>query len=272
MKNIYLLFTFLFLVGFLHAQVIYVKHDAGGYNDGTSWEDAYIDLNVALNNSAPNDSIWVAQGTYTPGSDPQATFTIEHDLILLGGFQGNEMLAEDRDPDLYATILSGDLDGNDVQDDFENYRTDNAWTVIRINNNVSAAMLMDGFTISHGHADGPLTFQSNTNGGGIYSLGSPVFRRCDFTQNYALEVGGGLMHNGSFNSAIVLDDCHFYNNRAGGFAAAQILNSWFDINDCSFNNSTYHPVGGDYGGAALYILDPLGGSMRNTEVSGNLGE
>ena len=40
----------LFFVTALTAQSnIYVKHDAAGSNNGTSWNDAYVSLQVALN-------------------------------------------------------------------------------------------------------------------------------------------------------------------------------------------------------------------------------
>ena len=48
---------------------IYVKHDAGGTNNGNSWTDAYTSLQSALDNGTKGDSIWVAAGTYIPSKD-----------------------------------------------------------------------------------------------------------------------------------------------------------------------------------------------------------
>jgi len=70
---------------------IFVKHDAAGDNNGTSWEDAFTDLNQALLVTTAGD-IWVASGTYLPNgttSDSSATFKISSNLNLFGGYYGN---------------------------------------------------------------------------------------------------------------------------------------------------------------------------------------
>ncbi|MHC5184421.1 MAG: hypothetical protein ACYSPI_09120, partial [Planctomycetota bacterium] len=58
------------------AEVIYVNDDAGGGNDGSSWDRAFIDLQDALNLAQSSDIIFVAAGTYWPsietgGSGPR---------------------------------------------------------------------------------------------------------------------------------------------------------------------------------------------------------
>ena len=44
--------------------IIYVDADATGLNDGSSWADAFNDLQDAIASSTSGDSIWVADGTY----------------------------------------------------------------------------------------------------------------------------------------------------------------------------------------------------------------
>ena len=46
----------------------YVKSNATGDNNGTSWDNAFTDLQSALSVSTYNDSIFVAAGTYKPGT------------------------------------------------------------------------------------------------------------------------------------------------------------------------------------------------------------
>ncbi len=89
-------------------------------NDGTSWADAYTELHDALENSNTGNKIWVAAGTYPPQAisgwpgDAKNTFYIYQDLALYGGFNGTETALTDRDPGINITILSGDLNGDDI--------------------------------------------------------------------------------------------------------------------------------------------------------------
>ncbi|MCK5175563.1 MAG: hypothetical protein KAR47_19365, partial [Planctomycetes bacterium] len=98
------------------ANIIYVKQDATG--NGTTWTNAYGNLQNALDTAISNDEIWVAAGTYKPDpnglADPrEATFQMINGVGIYGGFPAGGGNWEDRDPNTYETILSGDLLGND---------------------------------------------------------------------------------------------------------------------------------------------------------------
>ncbi|MBN2182498.1 MAG: hypothetical protein JW715_11350, partial [Sedimentisphaerales bacterium] len=109
------------------AKIIYVDDNATGNNDGTSWQNAYIYIRDALDDayhSYKPVEIRVAQGTYTPdqgvynypGDHSQESFWIRNRVTLAGGYAGVD--ANDpntRDIELYETILSGDLYGNDAE-------------------------------------------------------------------------------------------------------------------------------------------------------------
>ena len=120
-------------VVFAQGADLYVKADATGAKNGTSWDDALTDVQTALDWSLPDDEIWVAAGTYLPSrrTNPQkprsATFQLKNDVALYGGFAGTETDRDERDPALNETILSGDLAGDDGPD-FQN-NEENADTV-----------------------------------------------------------------------------------------------------------------------------------------------
>ncbi|WP_435354956.1 choice-of-anchor Q domain-containing protein [Emticicia sp. SJ17W-69] len=150
---------------------IYVKVDANGLNNGTSWENAFKNLSDALDLArTSNQQIWVAQGVYFPDRDPfggrpfpgttvpyrDMTFYISGTMQLYGGFLGNETLLNQRNPNLFKTILSGDIDNNDINNDGNyiaettaNLVGENAYHVVLASNCVTGS-LMDGFIITSG--------------------------------------------------------------------------------------------------------------------------
>ena len=76
-----------------------VTMDGDPTNDGLSWPEA-MTLQAALTASGADDQIWIAAGTYTPGTvldadaptnaEREATFTIPTGVKLYGGFAGDE--------------------------------------------------------------------------------------------------------------------------------------------------------------------------------------
>jgi len=99
--------------------IIYVNANATGSNNGSSWANAYTDLQAALNAATPGSEIWVAAGTYRPitPADPntvttaerEATFQLRNGVALFGGFAGNETQRDQRNWQANPTILSGDI-------------------------------------------------------------------------------------------------------------------------------------------------------------------
>lgn len=109
--------------------VVFVVDDAPAAGDGASWATAYRFLRDALENAPDAAELRVAQGLYTPDRDETnpdgtgdraATFRVGRDLVILGGYAG--LGAEDpdeRDPERFESVLSGDL----ARDDDEARRT-----------------------------------------------------------------------------------------------------------------------------------------------------
>ena len=75
------------------AATTYVDADATGTGDGTTWENAYLDLQSALVAATGGDQIWVARGVYYPDegtgqidNELASTFTLIDNVALYGGF------------------------------------------------------------------------------------------------------------------------------------------------------------------------------------------
>ena len=132
---------------YVESSIIYVKSDATGLNNGTSWSNAYILLQSALDNAIIDDQIWVAAGTYYPtkkvgGTDERnRAFKMKNNVSIYGGFAGNETMLSNRYWQKNETILSGDIGINgDI--------TDNAYHVFYHNgSNLNSTALLDGFKI-----------------------------------------------------------------------------------------------------------------------------
>ena len=94
------------------ADTIYVKADAGGIGDGSSWADAYTDVASAI--AAANetgDTVYIAKGVYPVAS----VMSVTNIPAIYGGFLGEseDETVEGRQFDVNKTVLSGDTDNND---------------------------------------------------------------------------------------------------------------------------------------------------------------
>ncbi|MHC4642312.1 MAG: DUF1565 domain-containing protein, partial [Planctomycetota bacterium] len=160
--------------------LIYVNKDATGSNNGTSWQNAYTDLQSALSRAVTYDQILVAAGTYKPGTYPNDSFCMENGVGIYGGFpdSGDPNMA-DRDWHSNPTILSGDIG-------VEGYNQDNCRHVFYhpSGTNLSNSAVLDGFTITAGYS-------TYTDGAGMYNEDcSPTISNCTFVGNIAVNGGG----------------------------------------------------------------------------------
>ncbi|MBS1686319.1 MAG: right-handed parallel beta-helix repeat-containing protein, partial [Bacteroidetes bacterium] len=203
----------------LAQNTLYVDATATGSNSGLNWTDAFTDLQSALDLATCSGitQIWVSEGTYYPSKDPAgnvvntpfATFQMHDHVAIYGGFstaQGATTMAR-RDPALYHTTLSGDIQRDQVL-------SNNAYNVINnYNTGLDTTAALDGFVITG-------AYNSITGvGGGMINYGSsPKVSNCRFVANYAVSTGsayGGGMYNGN-NSAPVLYHCQFDSNVVNG--------------------------------------------------------
>lgn len=238
-RSIPSLFFALALAAPAAAATRYVDAAAPAGGDGLSWQTALNAIPPFLTPFGFGDEWRIAQGTYKPagsGGSRAATFTAPcTGGSLVGGYagfhaSGGAIDPDTRDPALYPTVLSGDLNA----DDAPNFgaRADNSWHVLTIGYGLGPLPTIDGFTITAGYADGGGTVDNN--GGGVF--GDPLtLRNCIVTDNHATFAGGGV-----------------YTGHAGGnipFGGSRYENCKFTGNRCQGNAVSL-------GGGVHYIANP----------------
>ncbi len=246
--------------------VLYVNDDAIGLNLGTSWDDALTSLQDAIDIASDRGNvaeIWIAEGRYTPSRrtfywEPRSvTFSLVNGVGFYGGFGGDETCRDERDPRQHPTILSGDINDDDLPGDLN--LTDNSYSVVSALN-VDSTTVFDGFIVRDGNATQFVTTQSlsNLRGGGLMIFyGNPTISDCIFEDNIGGHGGGAYVRDASPS----FDSCIFRGNRSGDHAGIgslrslmRVTNSAFIGNHASFFGST---VNGEFS------------EFRNNTVVGN---
>jgi len=159
MKSSQIIFLVLLCMSLnLYAEKIYVKADVSGIQNGTSWQNAFSDLQKAIQKTKQGDEIWVAKGMYFPtdGTDKSISFSLKENVTLYGGFNGTETDVSQRNWELNQTILSGNIGDKSTN-------TDNSMHVVTTANGA----VLDGFIVEDGFAMG-----SRGPGGGDMRGGS----------------------------------------------------------------------------------------------------
>lgn len=191
----YLLLPFL-LISFgkqAQAQPIYVDQQASGQNDGSSWLNAFTDLQVALNTArnttSLNDVIFIANGTYKPGlvGDRFTSFDIPEGTFLSGSWDHLDTTVQDWVGT--PTVLSGEIATSLEQSVYHVVQILNAQDTVRL----------EGLTITKGFADG---IARDQYGAGMTVVNSNVVGRdLFFLENYAVgdsARGAALYLEGAF--------------------------------------------------------------------------
>ncbi|AQT68805.1 nitrous oxide reductase family maturation protein NosD [Anaerohalosphaera lusitana] len=231
-------------------EVIYVDKSADGGDFGTTWKDAFTDLNKALSMAREYEGIKeirVAQGIYTPTSNPaerKVSFELIGGVALRGGYAGNSSANPNaRDLNRFVTTLSGDIAGNDgpvaspLQIGQDPLRAENSYHVVTVGN-TNAPALLDGFKITAGNANDESS-HNEKRGAGLYIKVDSA--KCDiidcvFQYSYALEGGAAAYVSGT---QFTLRGCQFRQNASGEGAAALVsLKSDLDMMNCLFTENT----------------------------------
>ena len=222
-------------------QVKYVKANAPGFNNGSSWANAFTDLQSALPANTCNDlfDVYVATGKYKPhASNKISSFDIPASMKIYGGFAGTEKNINQRDMALihstYETTLSGDLDNNDTPFVFDFYFNNNSYTVVRIK---GGYVTFDGFTVSGGQihginkeAFGEVTISnckivSNVKGLYLNQVNSKISNCIVAGNNYE-----GIENN---NNSTNYQNCLIVNNGGSGLSQISDINIQSNFTNCT---------------------------------------
>ncbi len=258
----------------------YVDLTAVGANNGTSWANAFTDLQNALASALSGDTVFVAAGTYKPDlagpGNRSLSFGMKTGVVVLGGFPtGGGTLAQ-RNWVTNPTILSGDIGTQGVH-------TDNSYHVVRCNGQQGE---LNGFIVERGRADGAAP---DNDGGGVFvTSGYVASRFCTFRNNFAADQGGGSYHDAGGNPTF--RQCKFESNSAafgGGsyaFASTVIANCGYVGNSATSNgggvyavvninmyNATFKGNSATTSGNAIYYQSGGSNRLYNSIVWGNTG-
>jgi hypothetical protein len=271
----------------------YAKPAATGLGDCSSWDNA-CDLQTALNGSTVGDEIWVGAGVHKPttvDTEITATFQLKSDVAIYGGFAMTETQRDQRNITANITVLSGDIDGNDLTDphsvvtDTHYITGTNAYHVVT-GSGVSTTAVLDGFTVTGGNAN---SSSLNDSGGGMYNdSGSPTLNNITFSGNAAsagggmcnsnysspalnnvtfsgnAASGGGGMYNSNYSSP-TLTNVTFSGNSATGGGGMDSGNGSPTLNNVTFTGNTAYLGGGIY----TFRGSP---SLNNVTFSGNTAD
>ncbi|HEY1021556.1 MAG TPA: choice-of-anchor Q domain-containing protein, partial [Flavisolibacter sp.] len=244
---------------------LHVSQFANGSNSGADWPNAFKKLVDAVAISQAGDEIWVAKGTYSPGTTAASSFTLKEGVKWYGGFAATETTLAERDTSKIRTDNETILTGNNT-----------SYHVVYNSIPLTNATVMDGFTITRGKT---LTGSSGANyygagiynsvatvaavfrnlviknnaaayGGGVYNIGQAIFSNVIFTDNTSTVDGAGMYDTGNSEFTAVT----FARNIAGGNGGGLWKSGLSVLNGLTFTANKGANGGGMYNSSGNSVL------------------
>jgi hypothetical protein len=245
-------------------KVTFVKWDAAGAQDGSSWKDAFKTIYEAAAVAQLGSEVWVAKGTYGGKAGELEAVKVGQDVNMYGGFEGTEASLSDRKLGAATdTIVMGGDGMRGVS--------------------MAPGAGLDGFAITGGKnvglgggvavTAGPLgaavsiancTIKGNEagTGGGIHVIdGTVAIDRCAIADNKAAD-GGGVYNQGGLLklSNSVISGNRAYGGQGGG---GGVMNHQGDseIANCVFAGNVAESA---YGGALYNVYQTSHAVVNST--------
>lgn len=296
-------------MGCMAQNILYVdiaKKDLEGHiATGESWANAIPELADALKWAHENRTLWdpgnplriyVAKGTYLPRYSPRDdagfadeerdnAFLMVANTQLYGGFDPENgietpddarILPGPANPSAAGTILSADINGDDIPDDLATNRGENTYHVLIAAGDVGTAQL-DSFTITGGNADGiGLAIiavngldVTRAQGGGMFNTYSDLSITNTLFSGNSVSAGGGGLYNRT-SSPTITHSLFSGNSAAQGGGIFNFSSSSPVISNVTFSGNQASEGGGMFsnGGAAAISFSTFSGNNANNMGGG----
>ncbi len=228
--------------------VLYVDQTAvSGGNTGRNWANAFLDLQDALDYArnmicGQVQSIYVAQGTYSPGGNTTTSFVLPDTIAVYGGFKTGGSDFSQRNPKKYKTTLTGYIDET----------TRNTTVVV-----MGDETLLDGVTITSAAVGGRCVYGSGVDftivnstiekswGRGIRATdGNVTLQWCQILNNDL----DGVFHQGA-GFVLNCENCWIRKNMGRGIYC-------LDSTPVVRNSVVTESDLGQFGNAGIFMLNP----------------
>jgi len=218
-------------------KIIYVNELATGNNDGSSWDNAFSDLNDALNIAKYGDEIWVAKGTYYPTDtlDRTISFEIPSGVKIFGGFNGTEKTLNERNYKNNKSVLSGNIDHST-----SGSNTNNSYHILTLNNVTNIEI--NGFEICDANnEDTEIDYGAGIlcNNTGDIVIKNIIIKNCVSNYTAGINVNSGT---------IILDNVEMFNLSVSKyFSSVRALNCSITVQNCYIHDNNSISGGVSFG-------------------------
>jgi hypothetical protein len=232
----------------------YVWQDSPANGPGTAWNNAFHDIQSAVNVATNGDTVLVTNGVYSTGG-----------MVTPGGSLTNLVC-------ITNVITLKSVNGPSVT------------TIIGSGLNLGLGLVgvrcvymgtngvMSGFTLTDGFANGPGTYDQL--GGGVCCMNGGIITNCILTENFCSYFGAGVYGGTLYNCTLTGGFCDMgggawnstlYNCLISGNSAVAGGGAWECIlYNCTINNNSTYP---GYAGGGAYAC-----TLYNCTLSGNTAD